>query len=89
MVKPYTEIVEENVKIRTFSETVDAKDLVWHRDRNDRQVTVVEGTGWMIQYDNQLPKLIEVGKPFFISAGEYHRLHKGNGSLKLKIKEMI
>jgi hypothetical protein len=85
LVKPYT----QDGELRVFSEDVDSTELVWHRDRNDREVTVVEGSGWKIQYDNQMPQVIEVGKPFFIKAYEYHRLHKGSGTLKLKIKEMI
>lgn len=85
MVNPYT----DNGNVRTFENNVLNEELVWHRDRNDREVVALEGTGWKIQYDNKLPQLIEVGKPFFIKAYEYHRLHKGSGNLKLKIKEMI
>jgi len=85
LVNPYT----DNGNVRTFESNVLNEELVWHRDRNDREVVALEGTGWKIQYDNKLPQLIEVGKPFFIKAYEYHRLHKGSGNLKLKIKEMI
>ena len=85
MVNPYT----DNGNVRTFETNVLNEELVWHRDRNDREVVALEGAGWKIQHDNELPQLIEVGKPFFIKAYEYHRLHKGSSRLILKIKEMI
>ena len=73
--------------LREFNGDVDEQELVWHRDRNDREVTVVEGTGWKLQMDNELPKELMVGKLYNIKAMEYHRLIKGNGTLKLKIWE--
>jgi len=73
--------------LREFDGDVDEQELVWHRDRNDREVTVIEGTGWKLQMDNELPKELMVGKLYNIKAMEYHRLIKGNGTLKLKIWE--
>lgn len=73
--------------LREFDGDIDEQELVWHRDRNDREVTVVEGTGWKLQMDNELPKELMVGKLYNIKAMEYHRLIKGNGTLKLKIWE--
>lgn len=89
MVKPYTQKINTDHILREFDNGVDEQELVWHRDRNDRMVEVVSGTGWAIQYDNKLPQVIEVGKPFFIKAYEYHRLHKGSDKLVIKIKEMV
>lgn len=73
--------------LREFDGDVDEQELVWHRDRNDREVAVVEGIGWKLQMDNELPKELMVGKLYNIKAMEYHRLIKGNGTLKLKIWE--
>ena len=42
-------------------------------------------TDWMFQFDNELPFQME-GK-FFIPMGVYHRVIKGSGDLKLKIKK--
>lgn len=83
MVNPYT----DNDDIRVFSEDVDQQDLVWHRDRNDRIVTVIEGSGWSFQRDNELPFELHPGDMFFIEAFEYHRIIKGKTKLKLKIEE--
>jgi len=33
--------------------------LVWHRDKEDRIVESVGKTNWMIQMDNEVPKIIE------------------------------
>jgi hypothetical protein len=87
LVNPYVETKTSSHILREFDGDVDEQELVWHRDRNDREVTVVEGTGWKLQMDNELPKELMVGKLYNIKAMEYHRLIKGNGTLKLKIWE--
>jgi len=40
--------------IRTFSKDVDEWDLIWHKDKQDRYITVLEGEGWKFQKDNNL-----------------------------------
>jgi hypothetical protein len=81
--KPYTNILEtENEIVRVFGEDIDPIELKWHRDREDRLVESVEPTDWMIQLDNQLPEKIERVK---IPAGEWHRVIKGTGELKIRI----
>ena len=87
MVNPYVKTKTSSHILREFDGDVDEQELVWHRDRNDREVTVIEGTGWKLQMDNELPKELMVGKLYNIKAMEYHRLIKGNGTLKLKIWE--
>jgi len=37
---PYSERRKDNLIVRTFSQDIDEEELVWHRDREDRQVTV-------------------------------------------------
>ena len=82
--KPYQdELIQENTFIREFSIDTNQDDLVWHRDKSDRRVEVIEGYGWAIQYDNALPISIEPGDAFHIKANEYHRLHKGITNLKV------
>lgn len=70
--------------IRLFSEFIDEEDLKWHFDEEDRIVEALEPTDWLIQFDNQLPQLIE-GK-VEIPAGVYHRVIKGKKDFKIKIK---
>lgn len=83
---PFDEIKEGNKKIRTFNENTNSDEFKWHRDRENRLVTVLEGYGWKIQMDNELPKKLEIGKKYIIPEGTYHRVIKGNGNLKVSIE---
>lgn len=83
MVSPYT----DNGTTRTFLSDVDHSELVWHRDKEDRIVEVLEGEGWMFQYDDHLPVEIEPGDKFFIERMTYHRLLKGTTDLKINIEK--
>lgn len=85
MVKPYTEQVNHNTRIRKFSTLVDVDDLVWHRDATDREVHVLEGQGWRFQLDNQLPRQIAPGDVIHIPRETYHRVIKGKTNLTVKI----
>ena len=74
--------------IRTFPADLDHQLLVWHRDRNSRHVCVLEGKGWLFQFDNQLPLTLEPGVTIDIPAEVYHRVIKGEGALTLLITEI-
>jgi len=71
--------------LRTFSKDVDPLSLVWHSDKEDRTIVVIEGEGWSIQKDNQLPLELTEGDHIFIREGEVHRVHKGTTNLRIKI----
>ena len=84
--EPYLDSqISEKSKIRIFESNVDSGELHWHRDREDRLVEVLEGSGWMLQLDNELPVEMKVGEKYLIPEGIYHRTIKGNGDLKIKI----
>ena len=85
MVKPYTESYDNGLIIREFKEDVDSEELVWHRDKRTREITILEGRGWQLQLDNQLPKELQQGLLYTIPKMEYHRLIKGTGKLVVKI----
>ena len=92
--KPYTEQVLEQhgtgrpYIVRTFSSDVAEDELVWHRDRRDRQVKVIEGKNWKLQLDNELPKMLEYNKTYNIPKQVYHRLIKGDSNLVVEIVEL-
>ena len=94
MVKPYVD--EQTVYyddgsrefVREFSSDVESSELIWHRDRDDRLVHVMEGSGWKLQMDNELPQTLKVGQVYEIPKMVYHRLIKGYGSLVVKIQEI-
>ena len=87
MVKPYTESYDNGLIIREFKEDVDSEELVWHRDKRTREIIILEGKGWQLQLDNQLPKELQQGLLYTIPKMEYHRLIKGTGKLVVKIWE--
>ena len=88
--KPFDDFeksIYKNVFTRVFKKNVKKEQLIWHKDRKDRVVKVIYGTGWKLQCDNELPIELELGRNYYIKKEEFHRLHKGNGELKLEIKE--
>lgn len=86
--KPYKdEKLTEGSFIRQFKAHARESDLVWHRDHQDRTITVLEGRGWQFQRDNELPQEMRPGQVIEVRAGEWHRVIKGDQKLKLKIRE--
>ena len=82
---PFKEKKINNWYIRTFPNIVKDDDLKWHWDDEHRLVVPLHENNWMIQLDDELPQLLE--EPLFIKKGEMHRLIRGNGDLKLKVKK--
>ena len=88
MSKPYTDKTEGKLKIRTFESNIESDELVWHRDRENRTITVLEGKGWMFQMDNEIPKEMCAGDILEVKKMDYHRLYKsGTTPLKISIEE--
>ena len=88
VVNPYTQKdIAPNKFERIFREHVDESELVWHRDRKDRTVKIIECDGWKFQQDNKLPIELHEGDTIDIKAFEYHRILKGTGSLVVEITE--
>jgi hypothetical protein len=88
--KPFDDFeksIYKNVFTRVFKQNVKKEQLIWHKDRKDRVVKVIYGTGWKLQMDNDLPFELELGQNYYIKKENFHRLHKGNSELKLEIKE--
>jgi hypothetical protein len=81
------EKVGKKLFLREFSENTDSEELVWHQDREDRKVKVLESDGWKLQMDNELPVLLEEGVTYNIPAYEFHRVIKGNGKLKVLVEK--
>jgi hypothetical protein len=94
MTKPYTEeiFLQEGTNrkyiIRKFDTNVEDDELVWHTDKQNRTVTVLQGINWQLQMDDTLPKELEVGKQYFITKGKYHRLIKGKNNLVVRIENI-
>lgn len=84
---PFTETKKGKVLIREFSQGVDKMELIWHRDREDRTITILESKGWKLQMDNTLPVVLEEGKSYNIPKNTYHRVIKGEGKLILELEK--
>ena len=79
--------VDSQLFIREFSADVDEMELIWHEDREDRIVSVVEGNGWKFQFDEELPVEMTEGKSISILKGKLHRVIKGKGPLKINLQK--
>lgn len=89
MVSPYRDSkIDNHSFLRYFSENVDLDELIWHRDKKDREISVLEGNDWQLQMDNCLPIKLEKSKNYYIPAEVYHRLIAGKENLVLKIQEL-
>jgi len=65
---------------------VEPLELQWHYDEHDRTIKVLENNGWMLQFDDCLPFLLE--GVVHIPSNVYHRVIKGNGILKVLIENV-
>ena len=84
----YKQTIRNNKILREFSNDVDSHELVWHRDKKDRIVKILEGNNWKFQLDNKLPVTLTEGMTIFIPKQTYHRILKGSNNLKIEIKEV-
>jgi len=85
---PFSENAVDDRHIRTFSSNVDDGELVWHRDREDREITVIKAGGWSFQREDHLPFSLKNGDVFFVKKAEYHRIIKGAGDLEISIRKL-
>jgi len=76
VMKPYVDQeIDENTKIRTFTSDSDPDEFQWHRDKEDREVTILDITGdWKFQMDNSLPITLKKGDVLNIPNHIFHRL---------------
>ncbi len=80
--------LSNNAYLRKFSKEVETEELVWHRDKEDRFISVVKGGGWSFQLDNSVPVILKAGMEFFIKKNEWHRVIRGHSDLIIKIKKL-
>lgn len=76
---------KDSSNIRSFSKNVKKLELVWHKDDEDRDIEILEGKGWQMQFDDELPFELVKGDRIFITKHRIHRIHKGTTDLKIKI----
>jgi hypothetical protein len=83
--RPYQELRTFDIIQRKFKQDIDESELVWLRDRRDREVTIIGETDWMFQLEDEIPQQLK--NTIFIPKSTYHRLIKGTGELNILIQE--
>lgn len=83
--RPYQELRTFDFIYRKFTEDIDEQELVWHRDKNDREVEILNPTDWQFQLEDSIPQQLK--DRVFIPKETYHRLIKGTGTLNVRILE--
>lgn len=88
---PYVdEPIDSHSWIRTFDPAVtNSEEYIWHMDKKDRTIQVLDGQGWKFQFDNKLPFIINKGDIIEIKCMSYHRLIPNNSKLRIKINEKL
>lgn len=77
--------ISEGLFLRTFNQE-DSNEFRWHRDKEDRIIESIGKTDWKFQMDNELP--INLDGKIFIPKESYHRIIKGTGILKIKVRKL-
>ena len=77
--------INKQLFLREFSANVDEMDLIWHEDREDRIVHVLEGNNWKFQFDEQLRFEMLDGIDIIIPKGIIDRIIRGKGPLKIRV----
>ena len=81
------EHILKNYFLREFKESVNEQELIWHQDKEDRFITVIEANNWYLQLDNELPFVLENKKQYYIPAYVFHRVIKGDGRLRIILEK--
>ncbi len=83
------EQISKQIFLREFQESTPNDEFIWHLDKEDREITILESNGWKLQMDNELPKKLIEGQTYFIPKMTYHRVIKGEGNLRIKLYKII
>lgn len=86
---PFNEVdLKGGLFLRVFKEGVDSEEMIWHRDREDRRVAILESNGWLLQMDNGVPVEMKPQDSFTIPKNTWHRVIKGKGDLKIIVEKL-
>ena len=77
--------IGKSLFLREFDHNVDSEELVWHQDREDRDIKVVNSAGWLLQLDEKLPVFLKEGETYHVKAYTWHRLLMGKDLLIVEI----
>lgn len=90
VVKPYKDQWLGNSKrLRVFDSNTNQEEFVWHQDSSDREIKVINGDNWKLQYDNEMPITLQINETYYIPKNIYHRIIKGENDLIIIIEETV
>jgi len=69
--------------IRTFSINSDNKEFVWHLDKENRLIKIIESDNWFFQFENELPFKLINNNEFLINKNTWHRIINNNSTKNL------
>jgi len=65
--------------------------FVWHQDAEDREISLLRGERWFLQFEHELPKLLQLNEKIFIQKEKWHRVFclssKDTNDLEISIKK--
>ena len=65
-----------------------ARELFHHTDPFDQVIEVIESDGWFLQYNEEVPILLNPGRKFYIQQYSWHRIIKGFGPLIIRVEKI-
>ena len=90
---PFKEVIPEEkseylLVQRTFNGDLDEEELIWHRDKEDRELILIEGEDWYVQLDNELPRLMSKDASYKIPRSTWHRIiNKNRNNLVINVRK--
>ena len=66
-----------------------ARELFHHTDPFDQVIEVIESDGWFLQYNEEVPVLLNPGRKYFVQEYNWHRIIKGFGPLIIRVERII
>lgn len=88
MVKKFNEYSFFNLKIRWFNHSNDINSG-WHTDEYDRIVFPLVNSGWQFQFDNMLPRGMNIFNAIKLPKGVFHRIIKPNSQTSIPLIVLI
>ena len=85
---PYRQLEKtDTIFIREFNPK-DNEMFIWHRDKKDRIIKIINSEDWKLQMDNCLPITLIEGFNYLIKKDVWHRIIAGNNILRVEITEL-
>lgn len=71
--------------LRTFSFNLNNNELIWHLDKEDRLIKIIQTDNWFFQIENELPVKLLINDQILIKKETWHRLINNNAKIDLII----